>query len=80
MILISSLELTAKKILHRENKNMMTVVEAKEYLVANACCQLNKCKKCPFKDSMKCLDVSNKDIIEEAIDKVYEEVLNNAKN
>ncbi len=58
----------------------MTVVEAKEYLVANACCHLNKYKKCPFKDSMKCLDVSNKDIIEEAIDKVYEEVLSNAKN
>ena len=59
---------------------MMTVIEAKEYLVANACCQLNKCKKCPFKDSMQCLDVSNKDIIEEAIDKVYAEVLSNAKN
>lgn len=58
----------------------MTVVEAKEYLVANACCQLNKCNKCPFKDSMKCLDVSSENILEEAIDKVYEEVLSYAKN
>lgn len=58
----------------------MTVIEAKEYLVANACCQLNKCNKCPFKDSMKCLDVSSENILEEAIDKVYEEVLSYAKN
>lgn len=58
----------------------MTVIEAKEYLVANACCQLNKCNKCPFKNSMKCLDVSSENILEEAIDKVYEEVLSYAKN
>ncbi len=58
----------------------MTVVVAKEYLVANACCRLNKCKKCPFKDSMKCLDVSSENILEEAIDKVYMEVLSYANN
>lgn len=58
----------------------MTVKEAKEYLVANAYCQLNKCEKCPFKDSMKCLDVSCESILEETIDKVYAEVLSDAKN
>lgn len=58
----------------------MTVNEAKEYLLANACCQLNKCKKCPFIESVKCLDVSCESIIEEAINVVHEEVLSYAKN
>lgn len=53
----------------------MTVKEAKEYLVANACCELNSCRICPFKESIKCLDIENKNILKEAIDKVYEEIL-----
>lgn len=58
----------------------MTVNEAKEYLLANACCQLNKCEKYPFTESVRCLDTSCESIIEEAIDIVYEEVLSYAKN
>lgn len=58
----------------------MTVVEAKEYLLANACCTLDLCNKCPFIEDVKCLNARCNNILGEAIDKVYEEVINNETN
>lgn len=55
----------------------MTVNEAKEKLVANACCDLNLCDKCPYKSTPKCNDMAFVDeILIEAIDVIMEDIQN----
>lgn len=57
----------------------MTSEKAREILLANACCQLGYCNKCPlFTERIECLDVDN--MLEDAIDVIYEEVKKYAKN
>lgn len=56
----------------------MTSENAKKFLLANACCQLGYCGKCPVTSITECLDVDN--MLEEAIDVIYEEIKKYAKN
>lgn len=57
----------------------MTVNEAKELLLANACCDLDLCSKCPYNNSKKCGEIPfvlKPDRIYEAIDVITEEIQN----
>ena len=56
----------------------MTIEKAREILLENAYCQLGYCDKCPLINRTECLDVNN--MLEEAIDIIYEEVKEYAKN
>ena len=57
----------------------MIVSKAKELLLANACCDLDLCNKCPYNNSKECEKVPfvlRSDKIYEAIDVITEEIQN----
>lgn len=57
----------------------MTVSEAKELLLANACCDLDLCSKCPYFNTEKCEKIPfvlNSDRIYKAIDIIMEDIQN----
>lgn len=55
----------------------MTVQEARELLLANACCNLSLCDKCPYDNTKKCEDESFEyDNLSEAIEIIMEEIQN----
>lgn len=57
----------------------MTVSEAKELLLANACCDLDLCSKCPY-FSQECEKVSFiNDRVPEAIDVIMEDIQNETR-
>ena len=45
----------------------MNKKRAKEILIANACCTLDKCNICPWRNTDDCTNTSFLNVIEEAI-------------
>ena len=52
---------------------------AKQILIANACCTLDKCNICPWKNTDDCTNTSFLDVLEEAIYAMNGEELMNMK-
>ena len=57
----------------------MNKKRAKEVLIANACCTLDKCNICPWKNTDDCTNTSFLNVIEEAIYAMNGEELMNMK-